>query len=242
MAEEIKVEQETKRQPTVGLLTLYGDIDSTATKGIHAHFNKTYHDDPLILEIDSDGGDPAVTNHLIDMMNSRNVPILIIIANKCYSAAMGFLGLGKATRLCYSGTGFMQHSMSFKNVSGSHGSVKEYHDYALGTEGVFRGRLQTASGLSDAEITELFNETEIWFDSLDALMAGRLGMVDGIIFREVEDCEYIVLTREGFKHFEFPKDDITKLPVMTEEELVPYKLKPFVPDNVMKAFKRRNVK
>ncbi|QDJ97366.1 hypothetical protein D6_0207 [Aeromonas phage D6] len=215
------------------------DVDDHALHKFFDFYDSMSVKDGLIINVSSDGGNPEVTLKIQDFVTSRNRPTLVVAIGDCSSAAMGFFGIRGTTRLAYSSCRFMEHQLLLNTPKMSIESICSSIDEVQSRSHLFEQRLTNWCGLREEECKELFSPNDLYFDAIDALMFGTRGIIDGIIIRQLDDFEWIVLTRDGFKRFMFPRDIINENPVLTEEELKEYGLKPYKPDNVIKAIERR---
>lgn len=194
--------------------------------------------DCMLIEVDSNGGDPETINTIIDMLVARSRPNVIIATARCCSAAVGMMGMARGARLAYPSTVWMQHIATMtlpKCFLGEHHSVISS---TQDRQDLFQSRIKRRAGMTDEEMSMLFGHRDLYFNSVDALMMGEHGLIDGIIYRELSFCRWIVLTRQGFKTYTFPLSNIKDLPVMTDAELEKYDLKNWIPNQVVSAFER----
>lgn len=235
-------EQIEQEQPSVHRMQCTGNIDSKLLHGIRDGVSDIKQGDAMIIEHCSNGGSPEYMNVINEIFTAKWIPILTIALGRCCSAAQGYLALNGAVNLCYTSTVYMQHQPKFNVEMVFLEDVDHIRQSSIELQDLFRQRIQFRAGLSDEELEMLFSKFDVYFSSLDALMMGTKGLVDGIIYRELGKRKWIVLTRSGFKLFQWPGQQLDERPLMTEEELLPYGLKPFTPLPVVKAFERQKKK
>lgn len=236
MSEEVK--EKEKEVSQVHSVYLTGPIGPDMFTSFVSWLAPIRDPDCMFIELDSNGGDPETVNTMIDMLVARSRPNVIIATARCCSATVGMMGMARGARLAYPSTVWMQHLATMtlpKCFLGEHHSVISS---TQDRQDLFQSRIKRRSGMTDEEMSMLFGPRDLYFNSVDALMMGEHGLIDGIIYRELSFCKWIILTRQGFKTYTFPFSNIKDLPVMTDEELAPYDLKSWVPNQVVSAFER----
>lgn len=235
-------EQTEQEQPCVHRMECTGNIDSKLLHGIRDGVSGIKQGDALIIEHCSNGGSLEYMNVINEILTAKWIPILTIALGRCCSAAQGYLAVNGAVNLCYTSTVYLQHQPKFGVDLVFLEDVEHIRQSSIELQELFRQRIQSRAGFTDEEMGMLFTKFDVYFTSLDALMMGTKGLVDGIIYRELGKREWILLTRTGFKHFKWPGQQLNEQPLMAEEELLPYGLKPFTPLPVVKAFERQKNK
>ena len=148
------------------------------------------------------------------------------------SAAWAFLTPLQALRLCYRTTLFMQHQAMYS----IQGVSRDEANMTMGVQNhittTMDDMFKEGFGIDDKTLQKLIAK-ESWISSSEALFFGSRGIVDGIIAKELRTEDYIVLTREGYKHIDvnevYNSELLKQHPLLTEEECKEFGLKQHVP-------------
>lgn len=148
-------------------LFLFGDIDTKSALKIISSIHYLNHqgDTPILLYINSNGGDPDDGMGIIDEIVESTSEIWTIVQGKAYSAAADILLFGHQRFATKSS------SMMFHSTSISHDDIprNEYKSYTKHTELIFKRMIKHV-----AEICDMSEKnTEKWLESGEYLTADQ---------------------------------------------------------------------
>lgn len=204
---------------TVQRVLHHDKIDGASYKSFYSLLRGIPPTDPILLELSTEGGDPTVTNLWVETIQVRSTAVLVLCLNEICSAGILFLGISGSTKLCYPSTIFMTHQHSAGYPKTGPGSLVEWELTVNRQCNLGMQRVQIEAGLSDEETQMMKCSYDMYFDAFDALSMGKYGLIDGIIIKQVRLRSYYVWTRVGYKLFNFPQDNLSNSPVLTEEQI-----------------------
>ncbi|WNV45981.1 ATP-dependent head maturation protease [Aeromonas phage AerS_266] len=187
--------------------------------------------DALKLNISSPGGDIAAAMAAKEILETKPYDIVIVATSRISSACWYLFTGTKCLRLTYANTVWFQHEPAYNLGDREHEELFSVLPHLVAQSQQGHKDIAIASGLPIPDVTRLFDSKTIYLTGMDVLWLGTNGLVDGVIFREVDKSNWIILTREGLKlaHTSDTPKTIKNAPLLSDEFLKEYDLKQFVP-------------
>lgn len=187
--------------------------------------------DVFVISLGSPGGSCSYAAELLERLEVKRNPIVLIARSLIGSAAWGIFLAPNVIRLTYANTCWMQHEPTYTLNGLSHDQIETFFPYSINLGQSFYKLIKEGAGLTEKEAKDVISTKEYWSLGLDVLWLGERGLVDGVIFKEIDETSWVILTRQGFKKINAwnKPNTIKDLPLMTDEELEPFGLKQYVP-------------
>ncbi|UOX39507.1 ATP-dependent Clp protease proteolytic subunit [Aeromonas phage ZPAH34] len=187
--------------------------------------------DTIRINVSTPGGDVATSFVIKEMLESRHQDIVVIATSRIASAGWYLFTSDKYLRLTYANTVWFQHSPSYSLADIDHEEAFSALPTLVNQSQTAHKEIAETTGMSINEVTRLFDSKTIYFTGMETIWLGTKGIVDGIIFKEINPSNWIILTREGLKlaHTSDTPETIRKAALLTDEYLEQYGLKQFVP-------------
>jgi len=172
----------------------------------------------ILIFLNSPGGSPSHSLAMAEKISSlkRNVTIISEIYNASMSAL--FPHIDGVVRLCYPHSIFLYHGASY-HFEGNENEIKELQRYTAISDKYWDDIVSKRVGLTSREYKKYCSH-DVTLYGKEALQVGEHGMVDGIIYQERPDNQYVIQVRDGsYRLFDARIHGVKDLPNLEKVEL-----------------------